>query len=50
MVMVITRTRPQSAIVSFPDGGPTNFFAEVRGKSDIEAVKRLAMTFKLKSK
>lgn len=48
VLIVVTDRSPPDAIISFPDGGPTNFWAEIRGNDDIETVKKLAMTFKLK--
>ena len=38
------------AIVSFPNGGPANFFAAIRNNSDLELVKKLSLSYRLKLK
>jgi hypothetical protein len=37
-----------SAYVSFPDGGPANFFATIRSDADFNKVKELALSFRMK--
>jgi hypothetical protein len=37
------------AIVSFPKGGPANFFARIRNDSDFELVKKISLSYRLKS-
>jgi hypothetical protein len=40
----------RTAIVSFPTAGPTNFFTDAGKESDIETLKKLASTFKLRAR
>ena len=47
-LLIVFGTTTQTVVVSFPTIGPTNFFAQIRNKNDMEAVKKLAMTFKPK--
>ena len=47
-LIVVHGSKPKNIVISFPAGGPANFFAEVRGEEDIAAVRKLVMTFKLK--
>lgn len=37
------------AIVSFPKGGPANFFAQIRDDSDFELVRKISLSYRLKS-
>ena len=48
LILVAHWENANHAIVSFPKGGPANFYAELRDDADLEIVKKLAFTFKLK--
>ena len=47
-LIVVHGAKPRKIVISFPGGGPANFFAEVRGDEDIAMVRKLVLTFKLK--
>lgn len=47
-IIVVSRWKNAThAIVSFPKGGPANFFAAIRNDTDLEAVTNLALSYRL---
>lgn len=48
LIVIVKRGDVKQAIVSFPKGGPANFFAQIRNDSDFELVKNIALSYRLK--
>jgi hypothetical protein len=48
IIVIVRRGDMKQAIVSFPKGGPANFFAQIRDDSDFELVKKVSLSYRLK--
>ena len=48
LIVVIRHSGVKHVIVSFPEGGPANFFAVIRNDADFEAVTNLSLRYRLK--
>lgn len=48
LIVIVKRGDGKQAIVSFPKGGPANFFAHIRNDADFELVKNISLSYRLK--
>jgi hypothetical protein len=48
LIVVARWSNAKHVVVSFPQGGPANFYAEIRDDADLEAVLNLALNYRLK--
>jgi hypothetical protein len=48
LIVVFRSNNKKQVVISFPEGGPANFFADIENDADVNAVRKLALSYRLK--